>query len=135
MYIAGTAILISIVCSSKTSRRFVETIVGAPFLEKFVPKNGITNLLLLFLPFILLLFLDVISIEHIVSLKFKEYQEHSLLAHNYFSEGNFEMSEKTRAIASEIIESTCGVKGIVGELVRNPYFTTIHEILSKMLGL
>lgn len=135
MYIIGTATLISVVCSSKTTRLFVENIVGASFLEEFVPRKGVTNLLLLFLPFILLLFLDVISIEHIVSSKFQEYQEHCILAHNYFSEGNFEMSEKTRGIASEIIESTSGVKGIVGQLVRNPYFMAIHGVFSKMLGL
>lgn len=72
MYISGTALLLHLVCISKTTKYFMENIVGSAFLEKFVPNNKRSNLLRLYIPVFALLFLDMVSKEYLVALQLEE---------------------------------------------------------------
>lgn len=135
MYIIGTSTLLWIVCITKKTRKLMEDIVGLPFLEKFAPKKGFSNFLRICLPFYILLFLDTVSVEYIVSAQLQECEAQSLLAREYFEKGDFIQADITRNNYLRILESLSNTKGIVRQLSSHSYFIYIVDCISKMLGI
>lgn len=133
-YVLGTSLLICLVCSTKKSSKLIEFVVGVPFLDKYAFKKGRYNLYILFLPFIIFLFIDVLSIEYLVSLKREQYQMQSLLAQEYFNQGNLDMASQTKDSSLQILEKVPNTKGFMGQIAISPFFTIIQNYISKLLG-
>lgn len=66
-YLCGSSILLTIVCHSRSTMSWVGKLVGIHFLDKFAPKKGRTSCLIFVLLLITLLFLDLVSMQFVIS--------------------------------------------------------------------
>jgi len=123
------------VCSTKKSKRFVESLVGVPFLEKYGTRKGRSNLYILYLPIFLFLFLDVCSIDYLVSLKIEQYKAQSMSIQQYIVKENFEMAEQLQDDCLQLLVDIPNTRGIIGQMAVSPYFSMMQNYISKLLGL
>ena len=71
-YVEGTSVIIMLVCRLKSTRIWVEKLVGTPFLEKFAPNRGKTNCHILFLSLSFFCILDRVSMLYFTHQTFTE---------------------------------------------------------------
>lgn len=68
-YIFSTSILIFFVCNVKSTRSWVGCLIGIQFREKFAPRKGLSNMLILCSLVVVFLTIDLVSIMYIISSK------------------------------------------------------------------
>ena len=119
----------------KKTRQLMENLLGLPFLEKFAPKKGFSNLVIIVYPFFILWFLDTVSLHYIVSLKLQECRAQSLLAQECFKKGDTLQAGQITDSYLQTYEFLHCTQGIIRQASDHPYFVHIVDSLSKILGL
>ncbi len=105
----------------------VEGLVGSPFLEKFAPKNGPSNLLMLIIPIFALIAIELVSIQYQVNSLFKVYDCYSLVVREFCSAGKISDAQTIHQSQLKVVESIPNVKGFISCLGKG------YEVLSLFL--
>lgn len=134
-YIYGTATLICIVCRTKISKNWVQNLMGLSFLEKFAPNKGLSNFSILLVSTLLLLILEMSSLQYYSSIMWQEYEVSSLLRWDFYNQGEYSEAEQAHQKSLAILESISKIKGIISFLAAHPYFLSVHHFLSKIFCL
>lgn len=118
-YITGTATLIFLVSTSKSTRRMVESLVGSFFMERFAPRNGWTNLLLLVIPIFFFLFIEICTIEYQMYNIFKVYESYSLVVRDLTLSADFKTAQYLHEKQLKILEPVLNVEGLMCHIAKN----------------
>ena len=134
-YVAGTSILIYVLCNTPKSLLMVVNIIGLPFVERFAPKKGRDNLLIIVLPIIVLLILEVVSIQYQVNSALQESRDCSSLISHLVETGQIERANEAMQTKLDNFENFYKIKGLVAHSLTHPFMIYCHSLLSKVLGL
>ena len=63
-YVIGTSLLIFLVCNLPNTANRVRSLIGLSFLQRFAPKDGGDNLLIIALPVAFLVVLEILSVQY-----------------------------------------------------------------------
>ena len=113
---------------------WVKKLVGVTFLERFAPKKGRTNFLILFLPLITLLFVDTVSMQFFI---YQELQECAQLDNNIKNliqngQNREESVEKLYQTKHKILQTLSYNKGIICKAHEKFPFVHIHSFFNKL---
>lgn len=132
-YLTGTANFLFILSISKKTKDWVTTLVGVPFLEKYVPNKGFSNLLILQYPILLLFIIEIASLEYQTESKL---QESANLYQTLQNLSPLDDQEKASEIVKKQIEIFESISfGLISKLASHPYMLYLRLLLSRIFGL
>lgn len=133
-YVSGTCFLLFIVCNTKSTMAWVERLVGVPFMEKFAPKKGKTNFLILVLTLLTLLIVDVVSMQFLITVKFVECSNLDEAIKNLTLLGKADQDniENLYQIKYDILKNISNTKGIVSKSHDMFTLSNIHTFFKKL---
>ena len=118
-YITGTATLIFFVCTSKSTLKMIEYLVGSSFVERFAPRHGLENLVLLVLPIFIFLLIEICTVQYQVSNLLKVYEGYSLVIKDLALIGDFKTAEYLHAKQLKTIGNLSELEGVISKLSRD----------------
>ena len=132
-YVSGSSVILVLVCGSKTTRIWVEKLVGTPFLEKFAPNRGKTNCYILVYSLLGLLFVDYISMVYFIQ---QTFQECDLLSDSIRvimekGEGNQNTISQLYQKKAKLLVSISETKGICCQMHGYFPFLQIHRFFGN----
>ena len=128
-YIYSTSMLIFFVCYVKSTKNWVEKLVGIDFLKRFAPRNGLYGMAIAVLLILIFTIIDLASLKYMISLKFKECEKYFLIMVNSVETGQIEKAIEASDIRKKILASTD--QGFISELAGHPFFVKIHNLFCK----
>ena len=133
-YVFGTSLLVCIVLHSEITALVVEKLVGLSFVQRFAPKKGRDNLLIVLLPFFILLILEVVSLQYQVNSQLQESRNYLFIVEHLIETGQTDKAMEVYELRLESLNSVCKLKGIVSHFSAHPSMVFCHLLLSKVLG-
>lgn len=130
-YIFSTSILIFFVCNVKSRRSWVECLIGIQFREKFTPRKGLSNMLILCSLVVVFLTIDIVSVIYIISSKWKECDNLSLIINTFIQTNQWVQVENALNARKDLLESIPNTKGVISQLNIHPFFIYIHNLFCE----
>ena len=133
-YVSASSFLLMIVCNTKSTLSWVGRLVGVTFLERFPPKKGKTNCLILVLTLVILLSLDLVSMQFFISQDLAECGQLDESIKNLIQTG--EANEKNvknlYQTKRKILETLPNTRGILCKAHEMFPFVHIHSFFKNL---
>ena len=134
-YISGLGITICFVCHVKTFYNWALSLLGNRFLEKYVPKKGVTNACILYLPLVIFVGIEILSLKYQISQNIKECNTVFETGQSLLRSGYPEKAKIMFNKLPDMYKSNTWTEGYMTLLANHPFMLKARDVLSQIFGL